>query len=487
MDLDIAQGIVGLRRTFYMGYAQDEVKLTPNLTLNFGLRYEFYSVMHEVEGRSVTVSAACGGYCPLGEPFYQPNYRDFGPRFGLSWAPKALHEKTVVRAGYGTYFGANQNDDFSDPTETLAPRYSATTNLPLLQLYYGYDLTQTSPLGSSSSAKAIDPNRKDLYYENWDFNIQQQLPHSFVGQVGYVGSGGRHLFSKVTANGFLPETTTRPIPSLGTYGLKGNRANSNFNALQASLQRTFKNGFLWQTQYMWSHAITDGSIGAGEAVSVENNSCLSCDRGSTNEDVRHTFTANAVYQLPFGQGRLFMNKGMAGKIVGGWDLSGIGIARSGLPVNITINRKANVMQDGITSGQRPDLIPGVALYPAGGSTINNWFSFAPFAVPAKYTWGNEPRYFARGPGNYEIDTALSKRTPIFGRGSLTLRAEAFNLFNHPMFGLPASKLGTVTTDPVTKQITAVQPGFGAITSILNTGATGNGTPRRLQVSARIDF
>ena len=486
MDLDIAQGIVGLRRTFYMGYAQDEVKLTPNLTLNAGLRYEFYSVVHEVLGRSVTVSAACGGFCPKGGPFYQPNTKDFGPRVGLSWAPKVLKEKTVVRTGFGIYYGANQNDDFSDPTESLAPRYSASTNLPLLQLYYGYDLTKTSALGSSTSAKAIDPNRKDLYYENWNFDIQQQLPHSFVAQVGYVGSGGRHLFSKITANGFLPETTTRPIPSLGTYGLKGNRANSNFNALQASLHRTFKNGFLWQSQYMWSHAITDNSIGAGEAVGVENNSCISCDRSSTNQDVRQTFTTNAVYRLPFGSGRRFLNQGAAGKIMGGWDLSGIGTARSGEPVNITITRKGNVMQDGITSGQRPDLIPGVSIYPAGGSTINNWFNFAAFAVPAKYTWGNAPRYLGRGPGNYEIDSALSKKTALFKRGDLTFRAEAFNLFNHPMFATPSGGLGSVTTNS-TGQITAVNPGFGKITSIINTGATGTGTPRRLQLSLRLDF
>jgi hypothetical protein len=205
MTLDIGQGLAGLRRTFYMGYAQDEVKLTPNLTLNAGLRYEFYSVMYEVHGRSLTVSAACGGFCPEGAPFYQPNYKDFGPRFGLSWAPSALKEKTVIRTGFGIYFGANQNDDFSDPTESVAPRYSASTNLPALQLYYGYDLTQTGALGPSTSPKAIDPNRKDGYYENWDFNIQQQLPRSFVVQVGYVGSQGHHLFSKTTANGSCPK------------------------------------------------------------------------------------------------------------------------------------------------------------------------------------------------------------------------------------------------------------------------------------------
>jgi hypothetical protein len=486
MTLDIGQGLVGLRRTFYMGYAQDEIKLTRNLTLNAGLRYEFYSVMHEVQGRSLTVSTACGGFCPEGAPFYQPNTKDFGPRFGLSWAPSALKEKTVIRTGFGIYFGANQNDDFSDPTESVAPRYSASTNLPALQLYYGYDLTQTGALGPSTSPKAIDPNRKDGYYENWDFNIQQQLPRNFVAQVGYVGSQGHHLFSKTTANGFLPGTTTRPIPSLGSYGLKSNNGNSNFNALQVSLQRTFKNGFLWQTQYMWAHAITDASIGAGEAVSVENNSCISCDRSSTNQDVRNTFTSNAVYQLPFGSGRRFLNEGVVGKMMGGWDLSGIMTARSGLPVNITITRKGNVMLDGITSGQRPDLIPGVSLYPAGGSTLNNWFSFAAFAVPGKYTWGNEPRYMGRGPGNYEIDTALSKRTALFERGGVTFRAEAFNLFNHPMFGNPSGGLGAVTLDG-TGKITKVNSSFGTITSILNSGATGTGTPRRLQLSLRLDF
>jgi outer membrane receptor protein involved in Fe transport len=153
MTLDVGQGLVGLRRTFYMGYAQDEVKLTPNLTLNAGLRYEFYSVMHEVLGRSLTVSAACGGFCPEGAPFYQPNTKDFGPRFGVSWAPSALKEKTVIRTVFGLYFGANQNDDFSDPTESVAPRYSASTNLPALQLYYGYDLLKPGPLVRAPARK----------------------------------------------------------------------------------------------------------------------------------------------------------------------------------------------------------------------------------------------------------------------------------------------------------------------------------------------
>jgi hypothetical protein len=489
MSEDIGMGLMGMRRTFYMGYAQDEFKLARNLTLNAGLRYEFYSVMHEVHGRSRTVSLACGGFCPLGAPFYQPDYTDFGPRLGLTWAPSALNGKTVVRTGFGIYFGANQNDDFSDPTESVPPRYSANTDLtlkPPLQLYYGYDLANPAN-GVAPSAKAIDYNRKDGYYENWDFNIQQQLPAHFVGQVGYVGGQGHRLFSKTTANGYLPGTQTRPIPSMSTYGLKSNEGNSNFNSLQVSLQRKFTSGFLWQTQYMWSHAITDASIGAGEAVSVQNNSCLSCDRSSTNQDVRHTFTSNAVYQLPFGRGRRFFNQGVASNIVGGWDLSGIFSARTGEPVNVTMTRKANQLLDGITSGQRPDYVSGQSLYAAGGSTLSSWFNTAAFTNPAPNNWGNLPRYAAVGPGNYEIDTALQKRFAITDHGTdLTFRAEGFNLFNHPMFSNPSGSLGSYSVN-AGKVTWSGANKFGHVTQILNTGVTGYGTPRRLQLSLRLDF
>ncbi len=511
MSEDVGMGLMGMRRTFYMGYAQDEVKLTPNLTLNAGLRYEFYSVMHESQGRSLTVSVACYqanpaglGFCPEGSPFYQPQTHDFAPRVGLSWSPSALKGKTVVRTGFGIYYGANQNDDFSDPTESVPPRYSVTSNVGPnpVQYHYGDDITQPVNGITNLAPKAIDPNRKDAYFENWDFNIQQQLPASFVAQVGYVGSQGHHLFSKTTANGLLGAPGNpavpqyRPIPTLQPYGLKSNEGNSNFNSLQVSLQRNFKNGFLWQSQYMWSHDITDAGIGAGEAVSVQNNSCLSCDRSSSNLDVRHTFTSNAVYQLPFGPGRRFMNEGVAGKIVGGWDLSGVLSARSGLPVNITMTRKAGVMLDGITSGARPNLVPGVSIYSAGGPTNNvyNWFNSAAFAIPAPDTWGNEPRYAVVGPGNYEIDTALQKRITFTEHTGLTFRAEAFNLLNHPMFSTPSGSLGSPTLDKSGNLIgwqnvnsDPTKSKFGQITSILNNGVTGAGAPRRLQFSLRLDF
>ena len=166
-------------------------------------------------------------------------------------------------------------------------------------------------------------------------------------------------------------------------------------------------------------------------------------------------------------------QGVAGKLLGGWQVSGIVSARTGLPINILVTRKSSDMLDGNSKNQRPNLVPGVPLYPAN-QTINNWLNPAAFAVPAKGTWGNLGRNAARGPGFWETDAALEKSTPISERVNLKFRAEAFNLFNHPNFANPASNISSKSD-------------FGVITDILNSGAVGTGTPRRLQLMLRAEF
>jgi hypothetical protein len=472
------EGIRGDRRTFYMGYAQDEFKATPNLTFNLGLRYEFYSVAHEILNRAAVVDIrGCGGFCPTGTPFYSPNYNDWGPRIGAAWVPSALGGKTVIRGGFGIFYGANQNDDFSDPMESAVPRYGLTSaDVP--NLSYPIDPFIT-PQFALYTPKAIDRHRKDLYYENWTFLVEQQLPGKFALKTGYVGGEGHHLFTRYQVNLIDPVTGKRPLSQFSQFGLKANDGNNNFNALQVSLERRFTNGFLWQTQYMWSHAITDASSGAGESVSFQNMACRACDRSDAPTDVRHTMTSNAIYQLPFGPGRRYLTgNNLSSKIFGGWELSGIATASSGHPINITISRKTNQLLDGNNGNQRPDLVPGVPIY-AADQNINNWFNPAAFATPAPGTWGNLGRNIARGPGYYEIDTALQKKFPIHERINLNFRAEAFNLFNHPIYADPSGNLGSNPLSP--------SAGFGRITSLLNNGAVGTGTPRRIQLALRLDF
>jgi hypothetical protein len=466
ISLNGALGVGGNRRTFWMGFAQDEIKASSQLTLNLGVRYEYYGVMHEVLGRALVVDPlGCGGFCPAGTPYYSPDRNNFAPRLGLAWSPARFKGKTVIRAGFGVYFGANQNDDFSDPHESTAARYSLSSAV-VKNLSFPIDpfLGQLQALGLSP--KGIDRLRHDLYYENWDFDIQQQLPHGFVTRVAYTGSEGHDLFQSRATNLINPATGKRPLPQFGQFGIKHNDANSNFHALQVSMRRTFSHGFLFDGEYQWSKGIADGSIGAGEGIAVENVSCRACDRSVTPFDVRHNLVTSAVYQLPFGVGRSFLRGGVAGRLLGGWDLSGTGLARTGLPVNIVVTRSAANMLDGNSGSQRPDLVPGVSIVPAGGQTIAQWWNIAAFAVPARNTWGNSGRYIARAPGFYEMNAALEKRFPIRESWSASFRAEAFNLLNHAILNAPAANISTPAT-------------FGRI--------TGSSNPRKIQLMFRVEF
>jgi hypothetical protein len=460
----------GNRRTYYMPYVQDTFKARPNLTLNIGLRYEYYTVLHEVKDRIAVIKFSCGGFCPPGTPLYAPVRTDFAPRLGLAWTPGGTGGNTVIRAGFGMYFSPNQMDDFSDGHESTAQRFDVSSaDVPGLTWPVSLALLPAP----SYSPKAWDPNRRDGYNENWDFAVQRLFPHSFLGQIAYDGSQGHHLFSAIRTNRIDPLTGTRPLPEFGEYNQKGNNGNANFHSLQVSLRRSLSNGWLWETQYMWSHAMSDNGFGAGEYPHIQNYSCIKCSYSSTDIDVRHAFSANSIYDLPFGPGKRFLHDGgFVGKVVGGWSLSGIASASSGRALDILVDRSPEEMPDGVTRNQRPDLVPGMSIYPAH-QTINNWFNAPAFVTPAPGTWGSLGRNVGRGPGYYEIDTALEKQMPITERLALKFRAEAFNVLNHPIYGDPGTDISSSS--------------FGVITTPLNTGATGIGTPRRLQFMLRLEF
>src|SRR5262249_14025685 len=229
-ELLVGEGVVGNRRTFYQAYFQDEYKATRDLTLNLGLRYEYYSVAAEVLDRSAVVDIhGCGGFCPKGTPYYDPNPRDFGPRFGFAWAPSVLHGRTVIRGGYGIYYGGNQNDDFSDPAESAVPRFSLSSD-DFPDLSYPL-IAFLDPANQLFSPKAIDRHRKDLSYQNWDLVVEQSLPGEIVVHAGYIGRVGHHLFTRHTVNLIDPTTGERPLAGFGAFGLKANDGNNVFNAL----------------------------------------------------------------------------------------------------------------------------------------------------------------------------------------------------------------------------------------------------------------
>jgi len=467
--------LAGHRRTYFMPYVQDTFKVRPNLTLYYGLRYEYYTVLKEVHGEQAVVTIACGGFCPKGTPLYGPTYRDFAPRLGVAWVPGGTGGKTSLRAGFGMYYEPNQMDDFSDGHESTGVRVDVSSaDVPGLT----WPLTPAQLTAPFNSPKAWDPNRHDGYFEDWSLSLEREFPHSFLGKIAYQGSEGHHLFSAVRFNRCEGNSgltnCVRPIPTFGEFNQKGNSGNSNFHSLQASVERSLSNGWLWGTQYMWSHALSDLGFGAGEYPHIQNYSCIKCSYSSTDIDIRQSLTVNTVYELPFGPGKRFLTSGgVAGKLLGGWEMSGIASASSGRPIDILVDVSPTDRLDGVTRNQRPDLVPGQSIY-GTPKTINNWFNINAFAVPAVGTWGSLGRNAGRGPGYYEIDTALEKSTGLTERLKLKFRAEAFNLFNHPIYGDPSSDISDSAS-------------FGVITSQLNNNPTGLGSSRKIQLMLRLEF
>lgn len=465
--------VLGTRKWYYYAYIQDDFRVNQELTLNLGIRYEFYGVNREVNDRyRVFDLYACRGFCPQGSPWYYPDKNNFDPRVGIAWAPKALGGKTVFRTGAGIYHGPGQIDDQNAALDNMAERYSLTTvEAPGLSYPIAPYLSLAKNAGITP--RSLQRDRRDLYSAQWGFSIQQQLPAAFVGQAGYVGSSASKVTTRKYINNLDIVTKVRPLPTFGRMDEKNNDGNSNFNALQLSLHRRAGRSLTWGTEYMWSHSINDNSIGGGEGTQPQSALCRACDRGNSNQDVRHTITSNWVYALPFGQGQRYLTTGFASKVLGGWEVSGIHTARTGRMLTITIARSSGDVPDGNTSGQRPNLVPGVSIYPAGGSTFAQWLNPAAFAIPAKNTWGNAGRAIAVGPGLAQLDFTLQKRIPIQESKTLVFRVESFNISNRVQAGNP----GTTLTSPAS---------FGLVNSGLNR-TIGTGTSRQLQLALRLMF
>ena len=470
----------GLRKTQFYGYIQDEFKWTQNFSVNLGMRYSFFNVFHEVQGRANPFDfATCGpqGFCGVGASFGQPNYGNFDPRVAFAWAPNN-NGRTLIRAGFGMYHEDGQLDDQNLPISNEVFAYSLSNKtIPDLSFPLTPFLSDTTGI---VSPRAQDRRRKDTYVEQWGLSVQRQLPADFVATVSYVGSRGVYLLTLSEVNVVNPATGLRPYPDFGQVSWRGNKDDSSYNGFSVAVKRTFSRGLLISTNYMWSHQIDDGSNGSGDGDSLvpQNVACPACERASGIWDARHVLNANAIYQLPFGPGRPYLNQpGILRSIAGDWQLTSVALARTGFPVNVLVNRSAASTPDGNSTNQRPDLVPGVSVTPPGGKSIGEWINPAAFAVPANGTWGDAPRNIARGPGAWQIDFGVARSIRLSERAHLEFRSEFFNIFNHPQYGLPNATFGV--------------PGFGSITQTVNTttpvSPVGSGTPRQIQFALRLAF
>ncbi|HWO31152.1 MAG TPA: hypothetical protein VNO32_20345, partial [Candidatus Acidoferrum sp.] len=556
----------GLRRMFYMPYFQDEWKVTPTFTFTAGLRWEYYGVAHEATNRTTVfdfnqfhgVCLGSGSFnvlpvppssgpintppCPRDPALYNPNYKNFDPRIALAWAPSALKGKTVFRAGFGIYHGAAQNDDLNAGLESDTFRVQVNqTPLPLLPAYEqrSPDLSGLATQKQASHPRALQrEGRRDLYAEEWGLTIEHELPANFVASAQYLGSRGVRLFSRGGVNLCSAPVTLNPSGTdcvrpldqyypdpnnpdpFGSVDSKRDIGSSTYNALGLALERRLSNGLSFQSRYTWSHSINDGSVGGGESNGPENVNCLPCDKGPSIFDVRNNVTVNAVYELPFGPGKPYLNaRGALGKLVGGWEFSSIGLWHTGHPLTVQMDLSNTItnpnsafvgnfpstylLPDGNDqTSQRPDVIPGISpTLPGGGHNGLPLINPAAFTAPPVdangnfLRFGDAPNGQIRALDSWQIDLALTKETKLTEHVELEFAVQAFNILNHVQLGDPGAL--TLTYDTTVPGTNLSVPGnFGMISSTVNfnnnndnaaSPNTGTGLPRQLQFMVRVKF
>jgi hypothetical protein len=335
----------------------------------------------------------------------------------------------------------------------------------------------------------------------WNLRVQRQIGNDFVASLGYVATHGHNLPFPVDINQ-VPQNLlsandqgSRPFPQFGSLNTSGTPANenavSNYNSLQAVIEKRMTQGLSLQFSYVWSHFLDDiDSAGWGShsgATQIQNSFNPSANYGNSNFDIRNAFRGYAIYELPFGKGRQFVNSSAPlDAVIGGWQLAGTLLLQDGQPFTPVMSSGTNSYS---LAGNNFNWFPNVIGNPKlGNRSQNQWFNEAAFAVPAPGTFGDARRNQLTGPGLEQVNLGLGKTFHFTEGIHVEVRADANNAFNHPSLGLPNTNL---TVCPSSGVLPSSCSGYGAIATgtstitSLATGSTQNG--RTLQLSAHLTF
>ena len=452
-------------------YVQDDYRVSNRLTLNLGLRYEYNTPDVEKQNRLAHVNVKTFQYELAGEngasrALYNADRNNFGPRLGFALRPDS-RGKGVVRGAYGIFYSIPVigNDLFfvrDGPPFQQPETFDAGT--------FPGDLTLSDPFRSTRlaaqvfDAPSIDPDFRDAYIQHWNIGYQRQLPSNLMFEMTYVGNKGTRLAKTVDINQAFPVEglaqppvqPRRPLPGFGAIPLLQSSGNSIYHGLLGRLERRFSEG-TFLISYTLGHAIDDST--GGNATQDARN--LKGDRGNSDFDARHRLAVSFIYELPFGRGKAFgRNWGSAlNAVLGGWELSGIGTYQSGQPIHVQLSPSNQNSNTGSTR-DRPDIgriVDGRVFETSTKPVIKNspdktrYLDAAAFSIPLRGSFGNAPRNYFNGPSTKNWDVMLGKD---FRRENLAvqLRAEFYNVFNHPSLNQPNRFVDT--------------PSFGTITSTL---------------------
>ena len=460
-----------LRENVYDGYAQDDWRATANVSLNYGLRYEYFGPYTEKNSRlanldhnadfTVVDSVLPGGTGTFGGAYptslVNPDRTMFSPRFGVAWKPKFLKD-TVVRAGYGINFNTGQYATFAQSL-AFQPPFATTQNNVLSTAGNATGCNLVSPTNPATSPStislangfacasksiqntyAVNKNYRVGHVQVYNLDIQKTLPHGTVVNIGYNGSKGGNL-DIVTAPNSTATTVTTPNAQAFTY--EDSVAESRLQQLVISARKRLEKGVSLQVIYQYGHSIDNASsIGGGTVSQVQNSQRLDLEEGNSSFDVRHKVTGNYVLELPFGPGRAFFNKGgVTSKILDGFGFSGNFTFATGTYFTPQYQNTTAQLASGGTYTLRPDRVFTQPI--AGPKTQNVFFNPAAFTAPAN-GFGTASRNSIEGPGTVSYDAALSRSFSFGGIKSFEARITAVNAFNTVHFSSIDTTINSAT-------------------------------------------
>jgi hypothetical protein len=472
------------RNTFH-AFADDTYKVTPRLTLTLGVRYELtppwvnqlnnlfsafvprilalsdapasltpymmrmgnctdpYAGPPPINIRWTTVSAACSNGA-LPDALMNTSYRDWAPRIGVAYSPDA---RTVIRAGFGVFYNQEIGNAYFDLARNIGGRVTLTSNIGTPSLFY----SNAVPGGSGAVANVPSPyaysmavSHRTTYVAQYLINIQRQVGSRWAFEAGYLGGQSHHLWGFRDANQGIPgtvgsATSRRPFKGFSNIQLVHDSGNGSYNSLSLKATRRFSEGMSVISSYTWSKSIDTTSgirVQGFDTLYPQNSYCLACERGLSAFDTPHRMVTSVLYDLPVGKGKTAnITNPVLDLIAGGWNLGGVLTLQSGMPGNLSIGGVDNA-STGSGGYDRPNGT-GVSPYLAN-PTPSRYFSLDAFVEAPAGQFGNVGRNAVRGPGIVGFDAEIHKtfKMPYKEGHVVQFRFEAFNVLNHPNWGMP---------------------------------------------------
>jgi hypothetical protein len=465
-----------LRANVFDWYAQDDWRLMANLTLNFGLRYEYFSPYVEKDNRLVNLNhnadftqvtpvcpVAVAGACVAGSPrsLVNPDRNLYSPRVGFAYRPKQkIFKETVIRGGYGINFNTGQYASFAKQLSAQTPFALTQTNIVGQPGCTAGTLTLANGFGCSTTPVqnnyAVNQFYRLGHVQVWNIDIQRTLPMGIVANIGYNGTKGGDLdilrAPNRTASG-ASDTGAQPFNYEDSLGY------SRFQQLSVNVRKRLQKGASLQATYHYGHSIDNASsIGGTQATVAQNDRDLNAEEGNSSFDVRHQVTGNWVFELPFGPNRAYLSKvGFWSKALDGFSLSGDFTFATGTYYTPHYVSTVAETATGSNNSLRPDRVFSQPI--AGAGTVLDWFNKAAFVTPAN-GFGTASRGSIEGPGIVAVDASLSRTVGLGETRSFEARVTANNVFNTVQYSgidttLNSQTFGQVTSTAGMRRLTVM--------------------------------